>query len=50
MKDTTTILIMTILKTHYTIDKTYNEITYNISKRNTTYMFLSTVISKVICK
>jgi hypothetical protein len=38
---------MTILiKTYY--DLTYNDFTYNINKRDITYMFLFTVISNAI--
>ncbi len=31
-------------------DYTYNDFTYNINKSEITYMFLFTVICKVICK
>jgi hypothetical protein len=43
----TTLLIMTLI-TLNTGDITYNDITYNINKCSITYMFLSTVIRKVI--
>ncbi len=39
---------MTILITLNTGDITYKDITYNINKCKITYMFLSTVTSKVI--
>jgi hypothetical protein len=44
------LLRMAILITFNTGDITYNDINYDIDKYNITYMFLSTVISKVVCE
>jgi hypothetical protein len=46
--DITTLLIMPIHITLNTGDITYNDMAYNINKCNIAYLFLSTVISKVI--
>ncbi len=45
-----TLLRMAILITLNTGDITYIDITYDIDKCNITYMFLSTVLSKVVYK
>jgi hypothetical protein len=43
--------VMALSRRHYDNtfkDNTYDDLTYNINKCNITYMFLSTVTSKVI--